>query len=409
ARASIVHSDQVEALRWRDLSAASAIAGLERATRLFGWPFAAAHMLEGADERTHLMMQERRGARENLDLVVLTAHVEPIERADRRARLAFAGAVGRKVEFSDERLRRPMHRLGVEQTLHVPHAPARQRRRRAPIEDEIAVVAHLGGKARLELVRDRACRKHGDRVRPEMRIDRVPQAIDPPLSREIDMRDLSQRMDAGIRAPGAVHDALVAVDRRDRLLEPLLNGDPIRLPLPADERTAVIFDRQREAGHCGFRVQPPTISTCTVGFLPQAEKTAPRTERSMAVARESKSFRRGRGKASKQSKTASSITPPISAPLRPRFGKPEATTSGSPIISPCRDTHSAIETTPAKASFTRSRTAPSFSPISTSPSLKRRPAAILPMIAGAPGASRTTSPSRGETTWSTPCSRAKAA
>ena len=63
------------------------------------------------------------------------------------------------------------------------------------------------------------------------------------------MSDLPQRMHAGVGAPGAMHDAARAVDGENRLLQPLLHRHAIGLPLPADKRPAVIFDRQGVAGH----------------------------------------------------------------------------------------------------------------------------------------------------------------
>src|SRR5207237_1251616 len=47
-------------------------------------------------------------------------------------------------------------------------------------------------------------------------------------------------------------------DRPDRLLDRLLHRGAMRLPLPAHERTAVIFDEQAEAGHAR---QAPAGST----------------------------------------------------------------------------------------------------------------------------------------------------
>ena len=83
-----------------------------------------------------------------------------------------------------------------------------------------------------------------------MRVERVAQPILAPVARQIDMGDLTQRMHAGVGAAGAMDDApRAALERGDRLLEPLLHRHPVLLPLPADERAAVIFDGEREAGH----------------------------------------------------------------------------------------------------------------------------------------------------------------
>jgi hypothetical protein len=59
------------------------------------------------------------------------------------------------------------------------------------------------------------------------------------------MRHLPQRMHAGVGAARAMNDgARAAIDRGHGLFEALLDGNAIRLPLPADEKRAVIFDRQ---------------------------------------------------------------------------------------------------------------------------------------------------------------------
>ena len=86
-----------------------------------------------------------------------------------------------------------------------------------------------------------------------MRIDRVAQPIDSPVARKIDMRNLPQRMHAGVGAARAMDDgAHAAIDGGHGLFEALLHRNAIRLPLPADVRRTVIFDRQREAGHGGM-------------------------------------------------------------------------------------------------------------------------------------------------------------
>ena len=110
-------------------------------------------------------------------------------------------------------------------------------------------MARPRGKARLELVADGARRQHGYGARAQMRVDGVAQPVLAPDAREVDMSDLPQRMHAGVGAAGAMHDAARAVDGENRLLQPLLHRHAIGLPLPADKRPAVIFDRQGVAGH----------------------------------------------------------------------------------------------------------------------------------------------------------------
>src|SRR3984957_16765601 len=63
------------------------------------------------------------------------------------------------------------------------------------------------------------------------------------------MGDLAARMNPGVRAPGAMSGDVFAARGADRLLQRLLHGRPIGLPLPADERRAVIFERPFVTGH----------------------------------------------------------------------------------------------------------------------------------------------------------------
>ena len=66
---------------------------------------------------------------------------------------------------------------------------------------------------------------------------------------DIDMGGHRQRVDAGVGPPGGVQRHLLVGDRADRLLDRLLHRGAVRLPLPAHERPAVIFDGEPEAGH----------------------------------------------------------------------------------------------------------------------------------------------------------------
>src|SRR5690242_13876407 len=62
------------------------------------------------------------------------------------------------------------------------------------------------------------------------------------------MRAHAQCVNAGIGAAGGVNRGLLAGHRRDGALDRGLHARPVRLALPAHERAAVIFDRQRETG-----------------------------------------------------------------------------------------------------------------------------------------------------------------
>src|ERR1700749_3489367 len=91
-----------------------------------------------------------------------------------------------------------------------------------------------------------------------MEIDGVTDIADAPVLAEIDMRDLTERMDAGIGASGAGDDDALAGKGLDGIGEHALHGQAAVLRLPADERRAVIFDGEFVAGHVAGAVQRKT-------------------------------------------------------------------------------------------------------------------------------------------------------
>ena len=82
-----------------------------------------------------------------------------------------------------------------------------------------------------------------------MEIDRIAYIVGVPILGKIDMRDLTQRMHAGIGASGAEHGDALAGKSRDRFRQYALHRDAVVLRLPADKRRAVIFDGELVAGH----------------------------------------------------------------------------------------------------------------------------------------------------------------
>jgi len=63
------------------------------------------------------------------------------------------------------------------------------------------------------------------------------------------MRDLRPGVHAGIGTAGALHEGLLAGQRRHRCGQCALDGEPVGLNLPTGERPAVIFDAQPVARH----------------------------------------------------------------------------------------------------------------------------------------------------------------
>ncbi len=74
----------------------------------------------------------------------------------------------------------------------------------AAVEDAIEIVALDGRGACVEIGRRLLGRQNGDRMRAQMRIERVAHGVGVPILGEIDMRHLPARMHAGIGAAGAL-------------------------------------------------------------------------------------------------------------------------------------------------------------------------------------------------------------
>ena len=81
------------------------------------------------------------------------------------------------------------------------------------------------------------------------RVEPLAQAERRPVALKVDMRDLAQRVDAGVRPPRAVGGRVFARHGEEGALERLLDREAVLLPLPADERRAVIFEDQLKARH----------------------------------------------------------------------------------------------------------------------------------------------------------------
>ena len=90
------------------------------------------------------------------------------------------------------------------------------------------------------------------RVEPLAEPERIPVAL------KVDMRDLAQRMHAGVGAPRAMRGRALSRHGEERALERLLDRKAVLLPLPADERRAVIFERELVARHSGCLRAGPT-------------------------------------------------------------------------------------------------------------------------------------------------------
>ena len=93
-------------------------------------------------------------------------------------------------------------------------------------------------------------------MRPQMGVQRIPDLARPDILAQIEMGDLSCRVYAGVRSPGADHLNRRTIERFGCLLERLLHGRRAVLPLPARESAAIVFQSQLIAGQWEPRMRP---------------------------------------------------------------------------------------------------------------------------------------------------------
>ena len=150
-------------------------------------------------------MQERARRGDDVDVVAVAHDVELIERFLRRFGLAFGVAKRREIVLADQPLRGRVHRVGIERPRHAPDVAGIEREVGAAIDDAIEIMPPDRGEPRLECIRHDLRREHADRMRPQMRVQAVAQPARREVLCDIAMRDLRQRMHAGIGAARAVH------------------------------------------------------------------------------------------------------------------------------------------------------------------------------------------------------------
>src|SRR6185437_5178390 len=80
------------------------------------------------------------------------------------------------------------------------------------------------------------------------------------------MRDLPERMHAGISTARTMHAHVRAAGRLDGSFQRTLHRRMIGLELPAGKRRAVIFDDELVAGHLCFRSSLPGLTRQSIFF-----------------------------------------------------------------------------------------------------------------------------------------------
>ena len=159
------------------------------------------------------------------------------------------GAKGREVVTPDERLRGFGHGFPVERLNHAPGAIAIQHQRRPAHHDAIEIMPLDGAIARVERVRRYRALDNCDRKRFQIEIDRFSDAASIPSLFKIEVRDLSQRVHAGVRATRAVERRRLAAERCYRRFNRTLHGRNAGLALPTGEGRSVVFDCNAIARH----------------------------------------------------------------------------------------------------------------------------------------------------------------
>ena len=101
----------------------------------------------------------------------------------------------------------------------------------------------------MPVIRHHYAVQHRDRVRSQVVVERFHQPERGDVLRHIGMDPHPQRVDPGIGAPGGVQRNRLPGRGMDRLFHRLLYARPVSLALQAEERRAVEFKGEGEAGH----------------------------------------------------------------------------------------------------------------------------------------------------------------
>jgi hypothetical protein len=75
-------------------------------------------------------------------------------------------------------------------------------------------------------------------------VEAAAEAVERDVALGDEARHLAERVDAGVGARGARHRHRAAEHPGQRLLDVLLRGRAVRLPLPAAQRRPVVLDRE---------------------------------------------------------------------------------------------------------------------------------------------------------------------
>jgi hypothetical protein len=155
---------------------------------------------------------------------------------------------------AEQRLRRFVHRRGVQALREVPDAAGIEGRPRRAVQDAVAVAAPDGGEAGGEALRRAGGAQHGDGVRAGVEVQRLAHPFRRQVGGDVDLRDLALGVHAGVGAAGGDGGGRgAAVQMGGGGLDHRLDGEAVLLALPADEGRAVVFQQQGVGGHVSRR------------------------------------------------------------------------------------------------------------------------------------------------------------
>ena len=234
---SILDGDEIEAPGRRRLSRLGArAAGEQRCER------ARAELDRRADERPHHVAEERVGRDLEVDVVAAPDPLGALHRAN-EGLVARSGRGERaEVVLAANRCRAVVQLLHVERVRQPPRAAAFERRRRAPVEDPVAVAARARREPRAEVVGNELRRHDRDLVR-ESRVEGLRRPLRRRPALDVHRDDVAERVDARVGSAGHGEP----LDARERLRESVGEGAFDRreagLRRPAPEGRAVVLDR----------------------------------------------------------------------------------------------------------------------------------------------------------------------
>ena len=138
------------------------------------------------------------------------------------------------------------HGLGVERKVEPADLPVQQRRTHSMVEQDIAIAARSGGKARMKTLWHLLCPANRDRVGQVAVGTQHPAAL-AAWGASVEVHHLTAAMYTGVGATGADHFDRVIGDLSQGLLQDLLHRWRLRLDLPAVVVGAVVFDAQGDS------------------------------------------------------------------------------------------------------------------------------------------------------------------